>query len=168
MGRGQPLLPTPPLSQRRCLRRPPNYFVYTYVEEDGHALGQLQGRAELFRGVVGGWRGLPGILHPQRSWCLRAETDWEGCSRSDLVLSHLLAPRAAPPGSDASGCSLGARLPPLSADSPPSPASRLQHASFRRPLPVADCTSLGIRLIPAVSNNVTPLASEHSLAWASP
>lgn len=43
------------------------------------------------------------------------------------------------------------RAPPsaqLSADSPPSPASRLQHASSRRPLPVAGCTSLGIRLIP--------------------
>lgn len=34
----------------------------TYVEEDGHALGQPQGRAQLLR-VVGGRRCLPGILH---------------------------------------------------------------------------------------------------------
>lgn len=44
---------------------------------------------------------------------------------------------AASPRSDASGCSLGARLPPLSADSPPSPASRLQHAGSHRPLPTS-------------------------------
>lgn len=77
----------------------------------------------------------------------------------------LPAPRQ-PPGLDASGCSLSARLPLLSADSPPSPASRLQLASSRRPLPVVDCTSLGIRLIPALSNNVTPLDCEHTLALA--
>lgn len=52
-----------------------------------------------------------------------------GCSGSDLVLSQLPPPRAAPPGLDASGCSLCAHLPLLSADSPPSPASRLQHTS---------------------------------------
>lgn len=42
-----------------------------------------------------------------------AETDWAGCSRSDLVLSQLLPPRAAPPGWGRVGvCCAALRVPP--------------------------------------------------------
>jgi hypothetical protein len=134
--------------------------LLTYVEEDRHALGQLQGRAELFRGIVGGRRRLPGILHPPALRC-RRPGHAGCCSDSDPGAAAAAAWRCgavrcgAAPGSQTSGWVLArslARLSRLCAlrllalSGLPAPARSHSH----RPLPAAGDTEIG--LIPALSN----------------
>lgn len=152
----------PPGEEERCRgTNDPTPAPWTYVEEDRHALGQLQGRAELFRGVVGGRRRLPGVLHPSEPWRRRAERDW-AAARSRA--------RARPQccGAPAPGRAFApARLPGVSLRSLPLPAraSALPRA-LARASPSPGCWR-GIRLLPALSNGCAP-RGERSLTSALP
>lgn len=96
----------------------------TYVQEDRHALGQLQGRAELLRGVAGGRRRPAGILR----------TPWgtlHPCSPAALAGLRLRSARRASLASP--GSVSPPQLPPRAPGAPTRARPRLSRAPCPAP-----------------------------------